>query len=656
MAQSSWSAKQWLVKHRFILIYTACAGVLLVLLNIWLWPTPDEYFYALLAHSFAAAQQGVLQWYNISTEHIAVLSGLVWLWQYIWPTTVFWEQRLVMIPFALGIIWLVAAIGKRVLPRDHEHWMLWLLLLIPGFWIFSVRLMLDIPSTFAIALLLYLLIARKPSLYVGAAVVNLLLFREYYVYFMLPFVLFIYLIDACRQPGDWWSAIVRWCLRSAAVIIPVALVTILFLDFNYLPYPRLFENSLIFIFGDIFRLLNYQVVGLMTEIAHTVDPTINFWPSTITSGMHDAANAAVVMGNSITQVADIHLTGQVPTGIVQSQITAEAASIWNKLWLIYYYNFSEADLHVLLLPLAVLGMVVRARATWSNWAKQYLRIRADLLYFGLLAVFAYFNYHEATSVHGFRITLPVILALLYFAYWGAATLMHQPKRWQQVVFILLAVGSIAGYWATIQSVYYGSVLAQDAILAKLLLYKPYIFIVIFFILTILIVLYPIWQWRYKLSSLAAVIVVMFVVKLLPFAFDAYQSQQLYGYDYGLSGATAALQQVMTPTTKLCGNLHAYRSQYYAEDPIVTNDGVAPLVRSFSQRYPQRYYYCAFDDQFASNLVESQINYVFVLNGDVHQTDYQAWEVILAANPDRFALISESTLNGRAQWALYKVNP
>jgi hypothetical protein len=640
---------QWISRHRFLIGYSVLAGLFLLFLNLCLWPAPDEYYYASIAYSFTAAQHGLMHWWDINTEHLWVLSSLVWVLQQVWQPEWFWGNRLVVIPFAIGIIWLIAAISRLTLPKEHHHWLLWLLLLIPGFWIFSVRLMLDIPATFAIALLLYFLTARRSSLYVSAALVLLFVFREYYVYLILPYILCLYFIDAFRTEQSWSRAFGRWLMQAVIVTLPIFCLVVLFLDFNLLPYPRLLENSLIFIFGDLFRWLNYHAVLLLDRFVHIVYPEVTLFPPVST---------VVTTGSTLTPDTigtSLQLSGQIPTGIIDSPIDANAVSLWSKLWLIYYYNFSEADLNIFLLPFAALGILLRLGAVWKQWRKKYLAIRVDIIFFLLLGMFAYFNYHEATSEHGFRITLPIILGLLYFAYWGAAQLLTSPKLWQQIFFVAGMALSLVGYWATLQAVQYGSVLAHESILSQLLAYKPYLFMGLFVVITIGVVLYTRWQWVYKRWLPPVLITLLFIVKFIPFGLEAKESTAVYGYDYGLPQAAEVLHQVMTPDKKICGNLHAYRSQYYAQDPFITNAGIYPIIRTFTTQYPERYTRCAFDSDLITTLVSQGINYVFVLNEDINQTDYQAWQTIQNANPERFTLLTERTLNGRVQWQLYQVN-
>ncbi len=495
------TSSQWLVyginmlrAHQFAL-YLLASSIFLFLLNQWLWPTSDEFFYGIQAKSFQAASQGLMRWSDINTEHVGLVSFLSFIWNIIFHPNTLAASRMVIFSYSLGIMALLYGIGKAAgLENKYRMWPIWLLLLIPGFWIFSVRLMLDIPATFGVALIVYLLIKRAPSYQIGLALLLVLLLKEYYIYlmFLLVFCMLIFDTFFIAKHKKTSQKILFFIKDIFLIILPSLIAIVLFLDFNILPYPRLLENSLLFVLGDIFIAINKGILLLLGQTSNLVTTTAPFpeiissptviEPNIITDGAVVETVTTTVTNpppipELINAAADLQLTGTIGEGIIKSTANYPVQNFFTRWWWIYKYNLSDVDVTLLMLPLAVIGIGLRGKNLISYFQNQYMKVRADIIMFILLILFLYFNYHEADNKHGFRITIPIIIALIYFATFGLRSLTEKIQLRQTLAFGLLTAGLLLAYGISIQDIIYGSVLANESFFNFLFVYKNYVFMV-----------------------------------------------------------------------------------------------------------------------------------------------------------------------------------
>lgn len=679
----------WRDHYQFI-IFFCTATIVLIVINHWFWPTPDEYLYANLAKAFTAAAHGRMHWTDINTEHVGLVAYLSYLYNTLFQPQTFFGSRGIIFGFSLGIILLLYAMTFELgLATKHRMWFLWLLLLIPGFWVFSVRLMLDIPATFGIALIIYLLIKKSPSYQIGLATALLLGLKEYYVYLTLPLFMIVFGLDAWKSHGSVWHKLLSFCKTMFICYFPTFVLTIILLDFPIFPYPRLLENNLQFIFGDLFNFTNKialiglnAVITLAQEIlkplgallpqpAHVVQHVANKFAtlnpiSNITSTQQQVitqlhVNVATiphttVMNSLQNRINNIQLTGQLPTGLIDSPATVVSnKGFLSKLWLIYSYNFSETDLNIFILPLTFLGIGLSLQNIFHQFKHQYSKIRPTIIFGSLFLVFIYFNYHEADSIHGFRVTLPLILSLIFFSYIAVQYLLTHFLKKPSIYFSILSLGSIILYWFTIKDLTYGSVLANASILGKLLIYKPYVFIAFFLGCLGGIVYFPKLQWRWKYVGLGILIFCLFWLKLIPFYFDNRQSLQYYEYNYGLAKTTPILEQVRTSYTPIYANIHPYMLQYYTNDYRMANEGIVPSIRYFPQGYYNLYFHFPTDNQLFDNLVKQRVEYVLIVNDTFDNSSIIPLEQMVKSHPTRFSKVTASYHNNRLQWELYRIS-
>ncbi len=652
------SIRKQLQPHWQFIAFFLCAAILLLGLNQILWPTPDEYLYSTITRSYVAAANGEIAWHDINTEHVGLIPWFGYVLQQTLQTNDFFITRLIIIAFALGSIVLLYAMSRVLNFRSSERmWLLWMLPLVTGFWLFGVRYMLDVPAAFSIALLVWLLLKRSVAWQLGLALAFVLLVKEYYWFLMLPVIILPLGLDYLFSKQSWLKRILSIVRDLVIVLLPSALAMIILLDFNIFPYPRLLHTGLAAIFGDYYAIANRFVLAVLGQSFVVTDQLVH-----ISTQSMETSQTFTQAGQVFTdQAGTIHTTGQTLEGIVDAQHPFAQTTIIQKLASIYLNNFSETDLNVFVWPLTIIGLGARAKAVFDGLRKQYDAIRADLIFFILFAVFAYFNYHQADFAHGFRITLPITLCLVYFSARAVQTILDKPKPWLLVVFSILSTLSFVGYWFTVRDAVYSAAVNSESFLQTALQYKPMIYIAIFALFAaafIWLTLHP--HWRWQRPALLALVLALAVMKFSPMFVEYGLRSAENDYDYGAALATATLQplpQLDTPNQMIhmYGNMHPYRLQYYTGDPIITNDLITPGVRKFSKIYPKRYYGGTVTPDLTAFLEANQIDYLFLnyTYSGAAATDQANMAALVQANPERFTLIAQQQHDTLLEWQIYQ---
>lgn len=635
--------------RQFLFLYLGVAALFLFFLNRWLWPTPDEYLYASVARSLIVGLKGEICLGCLNTEHPYLVSSLVALYQWargLSPLDLI-ASRVPIIFFSLGTIVILWLIAGRVVPRPRERsWLLWLLLLVPGYFILSTRLLLDVPLTFGFALLLYLLLIRARPIWVGMSLLVLLLTKSYGVFLATPLVLGAYFFEMITDSTSGWGrSLLELSRKLLAAFTPSLLAIALILGLEFLPYPRLTEANLIQYFGDGYALFAKGVLTLVQKVV------IAFAPPEV----------AQQVGRDIAdKIGQISLTGRFPTALFGSPLEPEAqGGFFTKLWLIYRYNFSEQDVSVFLLPLFVTGLVVRMRRLRTLGAR-WIRERADLLFFPFVLIFIYVNWHEALNIHGFRLTVPITLALVYFGYWGARAVLVEKNRWARRFFGAAFLVSMALYAAfVLQLGSYGSVIASHALVGLLLQYKLVIFGAAFLAAFAFIWHYHRLDWPFKQTILALGILGFFAVKLLPFYFESKAATATFEYDYGLPKTSPLLRDIRTDEAGIATNINPYTMDYYSLNLKLPNEGSAPVMRKFREHYPQPYYWYRLPTHpLTTHLLYAQnVRYIFFVNRELGNDSLEEFLTMLESLRVPLTLVAREhhPETGRLQWEIYAVD-
>ncbi|MBI4032686.1 hypothetical protein HY374_03205 [Candidatus Berkelbacteria bacterium] len=651
LVQAIVQTKEAVVRHlrenRSFYVFLIGAGAVLLLINRWFWPTPDEYLYASVARSLIAGVQGDICLSCFNAEHTYLVPAVAALWASIAhpPAIDLAASRIPVFAFSLGTIALLWLIAKEVVKeRELRIWWLWLLLLIPGFFVLSVRFLLDVPLVFGFALLVYLLIRRSRTIWIGLALMLILLIKDYGFYLALPIIGTSFVLDLGPLRIPWWKRLVQLVLRGLWVLMPSLAAIILLLGFNLLPFPRLLEAGLQEYFGPVYPTISRSVLSFLQA------STAQLAELQLLSTEQVQSVAAIS-----EKVHNIPVTSSFPTALLDSPLAPEATGgLAHRLWLIYQYNFSDQDVMIFLLPLFFTGLIVRLLQFKQGTLSTKER-RTDLIFLAFTAVFLFVNWHEAFNIHGFRLTVPVILPLIYFSYWGAHLLLLNGTRLSKTIFATTFVLFAVFYTTQILNIQsYGSVIADAPIIGALLRYKLVIFLVIFALAAGFMLLYSQLRWARKQVLLGTWVLFLFAVKFAPFALDARASQTALGYDYGLAQASPHLAFAIEAKRKTLTNVNPYTLDYYAGQLNLTNEGSYPFIRTFRQRNVAYMLHQREVIPVEPEVVAGYgIHYVLFVNKTKDDVPDLLLRTSLIEQPALFHLIHEAKLGEHIQWELYE---
>ena len=91
-------------RHSTLLLYLTAAIGGLSLLNLAVWPTPDEYFYGSLARAMQAAAMGLLPWSDINTEHVGTVAWLSYQYNNLFTPESLLASRVVIFRLRLWLL------------------------------------------------------------------------------------------------------------------------------------------------------------------------------------------------------------------------------------------------------------------------------------------------------------------------------------------------------------------------------------------------------------------------------------------------------------------------------------------------------------------------------------------------------------------------
>lgn len=621
----------------------------MLVINRWFWPTPDEYLYAAVARSLLAGFKGEICLSCFNTEHTYLVSGLSALYQGLVGTDPFdlAAQRIPVMFFSLGTIYLLWLIAREVVKDKREQlWFVWLLLLIPGYFVLSVRFLLDVPLIFGFALLMYLLIIRTKPLLLGIALAVILLAKDYGLYLAFPLIVASFVFDLLESGKKFRHQALSFVKKTFVFLLPSVAIIMILVSFNLLPYPRLLEAGMQQYLGGTYSYSVQKVIVLLKESSRRL------------------AQLSLVSAQKVEEVAQlservnkIPTNVSFPTAILDSPLKPEVSGGFaRKLWLIYQYNFSEQDVMIFVLPLFLTGLVMRVQSI-IDLRKRWYKARTDLLFILLAAVLFFVNWHEALNIHGFRLTAPITLALIYFSYWGARLVLLKGARLSKLIFaasfVLFAV-LYANFIFNITS--YGSIIANQSFFSNLLRFKLPIFMAIFLIAFVFMLVYSRLRWAKKQLMLALWILFLFTLKFTPFYLESRAAERFYEYDYGIPAATPLLQEQLHKKAKILTNVNPYTLDFYSGQLNLPNIDSYPLIRTFRQPNP-----IMIEHQLEKKpvdpgvLVSANVSYVLYINKSRESIPDTDMAKSLLQQQKYFSVVEEKTHAGRIQWQMYAFN-
>ena len=202
---------------------------------------------------------------------------------------------------------------------------------------------------------------------------------------------------------------------------------------------------------------------------------------------------------------------------------------------------------------------------------------------------------------------------------------------------------------------YQSVLLSTGIIAKLIFYKPYIFLFVFFVIFIFILLYSRIKIskKLKITILVMIIIGFWALRFIPYYINSHSSEEYFGYHYSLPKAQSLLEEIKGDG--LITNMYFHKVFYLSNNYELQNNHCYPIGRTFTKLYPRGVFtlgqYYETDNLVA--VADNKVKYVFLYReffGEEYQKGMQEFE-------DRYkpylVLIKEYQVNGQQQWVLYR---
>lgn len=636
-----------LTDNQILLLYLGLALLFLLIINRWFWPTPDEYLYASVARSILAGFQGKICLSCFNTEHTYLVPAISALYQWLLGAD-FYDligsriPNLIISVATIYVIWLIA--GRVVRQAEERTWWLWLLLLIPGYFVLSVRFLLDVPLIFGFALLIYGLIIKTRPIWLGLALLIILVTKDYGFYLAWPLIVLHFMLEFFNQSSSLFLRVKQLVGQIGVSLLPSVAIVVLLLGFHVLPYPRLLETGLREYTDNIYPFVSKQTLAFMKIGSEQLAELSLISPEQVqqTTELSEKVNQFRLFGSGFpTAIIDSPLKPQVTGGFIR------------KLWLIYQYNFSEQDVMIFVLPLFLTGLVMRIRQL-VQLGRQWYQDRVDVIFLAFTAIFFFVNWHEALNIHGFRLTAPITLSLIYFSYFGARLILLKGTRLAKLVFSVAFVLFAVLYANFILNVSYGSVIATQSVVATLLKFKLPISMTIFLVAFVFMLVYSRLRWSGKQYMLVSWIIFLFFLKFWPFFLEARAAQRHFEFDFGLPKASPLLEQQRLNKKRVITNINPYTLDYYAGELNLSTESNYPLLRSFSQDnrsvFTHQLERLSIDP---ARLYHDRVSYVFYVHKlREEKPDSPMWQSLLDQS-NYFQLVSESRHNDRIQWQLYQ---
>lgn len=604
--------------------------------------SPDEYFYATTSQAIAAAWKGKLALHSINTEHTALLSIFAAFLINIFHLKSVYFLRLISAFLATLIIFIYLAIFRTVFNKKESIFALLLLVLIPGFIFSASKFYLEIPISFCTGLLFLSLIKNKPTWLNGLLLALVLLTKEYYFFLIAPMVIFYYLFKRFTQikSQNFLKLIILFLIDTILLILPSLLISALFIDFAFGPYPRMLENSWFELLPNVFLYFNKIFYHFYNNYI------IHFFkisPSVTTS---DTINPII---NETILNTPVGSTIVSPDILVAGDSAQLKVSILDKLWLIYRYNFYENEVNFSILVLAAFGFVENIINLFRNkFLINFEKNKTNLLFFLFSIPFLLLNYREAINLHGFRINVPGTFILIYFSYTALKSFATQrSSRLKKVVFATISFALIATYFSQESVLIFNNQIKSSTFGALIFCLKPYVFVLLFIALVFTIL-------KNRIKSLYIISLLLLFLHIIPFAIEKKLEDDSSGNDYELSYATNDLHNIFDSQNLVYGNTNCYKTYYYADWIESPTTDINPHYRLLEPKYPilcNRY--TTIEELKAQITYNKTFYLLFINDGSI---DKQTFDQLLINYPNNLKIINNQYKNDRLLWSIYKFTP
>lgn len=637
-----------------------CFGVMAFMTRI-IPLSPDEYFYSSSALAISKAFHFIISINSINTEHSPLFVLVAGFFVSIFKTNNIYILRLLVASISIATLYLYLKIFREKLDKKEAYWPLLFLLLIPGYFYASSKFILEIPTAFATALFALLLIRKKRSYLIGLSLVLVLLLKEYYFFLLAPIAVAVSVCDRLFSKNTFWGKILLCIFDIILILLPAILVSLLLIDFNIGPYSRMLENSWKELMQSSFAFLNKKLFFVVEPIARMLgflNQKLLLLADHFRGITAPQGTDTIELAKTASQIKSLSIgTDFISKAVVDSPIAVSSVSqlhpdFFQKLWLIYKYNFSDLEFITVGFILAVFGGIKVFCVVARNFIKKYSDTRFDfiMVLFGL--VFLFFNYQQAVNEHGFRLNVPITFVLGYFIYLGFKTIRDTKNIYARTLFIAITILSLGAYLRSEGEFVFGSVLSKNSVVMTILSLKRYIYSSGYLLFVIYLSFYSSLRTKYKQLIVAAIVVAFFMIKILPFAIEKNAELSRDGEDYMLSKSSVVLNSILTDQKEVITNINCYKVYYYASWYKTPNDDIHPDFRVLPEKFPilcNRF--ASSDEAIGRNGSKESFYILSVRENDVEDKDLK---VFLDQNSTRITLVKQqSNTNNQVLWSVWK---
>lgn len=623
--------------------------------------SPDEYFYSNASLSVFRALNYFISINSINTEHTSLLVLLSGLFISIFKTNNIYFLRLLIVGMSVATMYLYLQIFRQKFNKKESYWPLLFLLLMPGYFYASSKFYLEIPAAFGVALFALSLLKKKNYLVVGLALALILFTKEYYFLLLVPVAIVVLICDYFFSDMVWWKKALYIAGNAILVISPGIVLSLLLVDFNIGPYPRMLENSWKELMQSSFALLNKNLYFVVEPIARALKAAnqqlfiaVDYFrgtPDHYANQMNDISRTAskiysLNIGDSFFSKAIIE--SQIPN----KDISLTNLNIFQKIWFIYKYNFSDQEFLTVGLGLTILGGITAFSTTIKNIIKKYSDYRFDFIMSMLALVFLFFNYQQAANGHGFRLNVPIAFVLIYFSYLGFKTIRDTKRIYVRISFVIIMSTLLFAYFYNESKFVFGSVLSTNLTIMTILQIKKYLFLMSYSGFALYLLFYYSVKIKHRELVLIMIIMAFFALKTFPFFLEKKAEIAEEGDDFNLTESSATLNTIFSNHDKIVTNVHCYKVYYYASWYKIPNDEIAPEFRTFPEKFPTLCYRYSPDDQAMLDNIGRDNFYILSVNEK--NINFTNLKKFLDQNKDRISLVTER-VNSRNEtlWSIWK---
>lgn len=623
--------------------------------------SPDEYFYSNASLSVYRSLNYFVSMNSINTEHTSSLVLLASLFISVFKTNSIYFLRLLIALISIGTLYIYIQIIRQKLNIKESYFVLSFLFLIPGYFYASAKFILEIPAAFTVALFALLLIKKKNSLVIGFSLALILFTKEYYFFLIAPIAVIVLVCDRISSDIVWRKKVIHGIADIAVVLLPSVLLSLLLIDFNIGPYPRMLENTWKELMQGGFSFLNknlYFVVEPIAKIFRAANQQLFLVVDYLRGSPGYHVSHMTGISDVSSKIYNLDTSGSFfSKAIIESPILVGDTSLNNlnlfrKIWLIYKYNLPDQEISTVELGLTIFGGVAIVGATIKNLVRKYSEYRFDFIMVLFSLLFLFFNYQQAANIHGFRLNIPITFVLVYFSYLGFKTLRDSKSIPVRISFVTIMTVLLCAYFYSESKFVFGSAISANSGVMTILRLKKYFFVTAYSLFAFYLLFYHLIKTKYRELILVLMVLFFFILKIFPFFLEKRAEMVETGEDYNLNESYTVLNKVFSSDDKIITNIHCYKVYYYASWYMIPNDEISPEFRIFPEKFPTLCYRFNPGDEKLLDKIDSDSLYILYVNeknaSSINLKNF------LDQNKNNISLIKEELRNNNETlWSVWK---